>query len=44
MASAIKEAIDIRVNNSILNRNIGKYNLPHLWDRVLHMNQSTKLT
>ena len=26
----------IRVNNPSLNRNIGKYNLPHLWDRVLH--------
>ena len=30
MARAIKEAIYIRVNNHTLNRNIGKYNLPHL--------------
>ena len=35
MDRAIKEAIYIRVNNPILNRNIGKYNLPHIWDKVL---------
>ena len=23
------------VNNPTLNRNIGKFNLPHIWDRVL---------
>ena len=27
---AIKEAIYIRVNNPSLNRNIGKYHLPHI--------------
>ena len=31
----IKEAIYIRVNNPSLNRNIGKYHLPHIWDEVL---------
>ena len=31
----IKESILIRVNNPILNWNIGKFNLPHIWDRVL---------
>ena len=36
MARHIKEAIYIRVNNPELNRNIGKYNLPHIWDRVLY--------
>ena len=36
MARAVKEAMYIRVNNPILNRNIGKYNLPHLWDGILH--------
>ena len=36
MARAIKEALYIRVSNPTLNGNIGKYNLPHLWDRVLH--------
>ena len=30
----IKESIFIRVNNSPPNRNIGKFNLPHIWDRV----------
>ena len=32
---AIKEAIFIRVNNPSLNRNVGKYHLPHIWDEVL---------
>ena len=31
----IKESIFIRVNNPTLNRNIGQFNLPHIWDRVL---------
>ena len=35
MARTIKEAIYIRVNSPILNRNVGKYNLPHIWDKVL---------
>ena len=35
MATAVKEAIYIRVNNPTLNRNIGKYNLPHRWDGLL---------
>ena len=29
------QSIFIRVNNPTLNRNIGKFNLPHVWDRVL---------
>ena len=32
---AIKEALFIRVNNPSLNRNVGKYHLPHIWDEVL---------
>ena len=32
---AIKESIYIRVNHPILNKNIGKYNLSHIWDGVL---------
>ena len=36
MARAVKEAMYIRVNNPTLNKNIGKNNLPQLWDRVLH--------
>ena len=27
--------IYIRVNNPTLNNNIGKFNLSHIWDRVL---------
>ena len=32
---AIKEALYIRVNNPSLNRNVGKYHLPIIWDEVL---------
>ena len=35
LARTIKESIYIRVNNPTLNRNIGKYNLPHIWDNIL---------
>ena len=31
----IKEALYIRVNNPSLNKNVGKYHLPHIWDEVL---------
>ena len=31
----IKEAVYIRVNNPSLNKYIGKYHLPHIWDEVL---------
>ena len=32
---AIKEAIYIRMNSPSLNKNIGKYHLPHIWNEVL---------
>ena len=35
IARAIKEAILTRVNDPSLNRNISKYQLPHIWDEVL---------
>ena len=35
LARTIKESIYIRVNNPTLGRNVGKYNLHHIWDRVL---------
>ena len=35
LARNIKESIYIRVNNPTLNHNIGKFNLPHICDRVL---------
>ena len=31
----LKESTYLRVNNPTLNRNIGKFNLHHIWDRVL---------
>ena len=39
----IKEAIYIRVNNPSLNKNIGKYHLPHVWDEVLNNITELKL-
>ena len=35
LARNIKESIYIRVNNPTLNNHIGKFNLSHIWDRVL---------
>ena len=42
-ARTIKESIFIRVNNPTLNQNTGKYNLNHLWDRVLFNTPGLKL-
>ena len=39
----IKEALYIRVNDPSLNKNIGKYHLPHIWDAVLHNISELKL-
>ena len=39
----IKEAFYIRVNNPSLNKNIGKYHLPHIWDEVLYNSSELKL-
>ena len=35
LARTIKDSIYIRVHNITLNRNVGKYNLHRIWDRVL---------
>ena len=35
LARNIKESIYIRVNNTTLNNSIGKFNISHIWDRVL---------
>ena len=43
LSRAIKEALFIRVNNPSLNRNIGKYHLPHIWDEVLLNTSELKL-
>ena len=32
---AIKKAIYLGLNNPSLNKNMGKYHLPHIWDEVL---------
>ena len=33
----------IKVNNPTLNRNVGKYNLPHIWDKVLFTTPELKI-
>ena len=43
LARNIKESIYIRVNNPSLNNNIGKFNLSHIWDRVLLNNKGLTL-
>ena len=43
IATAIKEAILISINDPSLNRNIGKYLLPHIWDEVLVKSPELKL-
>ena len=39
----IKELIYIKVNNPTLNRKVGKYNLHHIWDRVLFKTPDLKI-
>ena len=39
----IKGALYVGVNNPSLNRNIGKYHLPHIWDEVLFNTSELKL-
>ena len=43
IARSIKEATLIRVNDQSLNRNIGKYQLPHIWDEILVNSSELKL-
>ena len=43
LSRAIKEALYIRVNNPSLNKNIGKFQLPHIWDEVLFNTSELKL-
>ena len=43
MLLPIKEALYIRVNDPSLNRNVGKYHLPHVWDEVLVNTSELKL-
>ena len=39
----IKEAMFIRVNDPSLNRNLGKYHLPHVWDKIMQDNPALQL-
>ena len=43
LSRLIKESMFIRVNNPSLNRNTGKYHLPHMWDEALINNIELKL-
>ena len=43
LSRANKEALYIRVNNPSLNKNIGKFHLPHIWDEVLFNTSELKL-
>ena len=43
LSRLIKESMFIRVNNPSLNRKIGKYHLPHIWNEVLVNNTELKL-
>ena len=43
LSRLIKESMFIRVNNPFLNKNIGKYHLPHIWNEVLVNNTELKL-
>ena len=43
LSRLIKESVFIRVNNPFLNKNIGKYHLPHIWVEVLISNSELKL-
>ena len=43
LSRLIKESMFIRANSPSLNKNIGKYHLPHLWDEVLITNRELKL-
>ena len=43
MSRYTKESIFIRINNPTLNNNIGKFNLPHIWDSILINTPDIKL-
>ena len=43
LTRTIREAMLIGVNDPSPNRNIGKYQLPHIWDEMLVKSQELKL-
>ena len=44
LARTIKDSIYTMVNSPSLNKNIGKYHLPHIWDEVLSNTSELKIT
>ena len=44
LVRTIKESLYFRVNNPTLNRNVGKYNLHHIWDRILFNTPDLKVS
>ena len=44
MARAMKEAIYLRVNNPTLKKNIGKYSLQHIWNKVVYSIPELKIS
>ena len=43
LTRAIKESLDIRINNPFLNKNIGKYLMPDVWIEILLNTPEPKL-
>ena len=43
-ARLIRESIYIRANNPTLNRNVGKYQLPHIYDTLIKDNKCLRVT
>ena len=43
LGRTIKESIYIKVNKPTLNRNVSKYNLHHIWNRVLYNTPDLKI-
>ena len=39
----IKDAMYLHVNDPSLNRNLGKYQLPHIWDQVIQVTPALQL-
>ena len=42
-AQNIKEAMFVSANDPSLNKNLGKYQLPHIWGKILHETSALQL-
>ena len=38
-----KESMYVRINNPSMNKNVGKYHLPHIWDEALFNSSELKV-